>query len=140
VVYRAKDLKSNKIVALKRVRMEEEKDGLPISSIREINILLNIRHKNIVELKEVVVGSRLDSIFLVMEYCEQDLASLLDNMPIHFTEAQVVVIKKKFYRLFHYVSNFKGKMYIFAIIEWNRLSACQLYNSPRSQSIKFINE
>ncbi len=93
VVYRARDLKSNKIVALKRVRMEEEKDGLPISSIREINILLSIRHKNIVELKEVVVGRRLDSIFLVMEYCEQDLASLLDNMPIHFTEAQVVLEK-----------------------------------------------
>lgn len=89
VVYRAKDLKTKEIVALKRVRMEEEKDGLPISSLREINLLVNMRHKNIVELKEVVVGHRLDSIFLVMEYCEQDLASLLDNMTNHFTEAQV---------------------------------------------------
>jgi cyclin-dependent kinase 10 len=89
VVYRARDLKSNEIVALKRVRMEEEKDGLPVSSLREINLLLNLRHKNIVELKEVVVGKKLDSIFLVMEYCEQDLASLLDNMTSHFTEAQV---------------------------------------------------
>ena len=69
--------------------MEGEKDGLPISSLREINLLLNIRHKNIVELREVVVGKRLDSIFLVMEYCEQDLASLLDNMKTNFTEAQV---------------------------------------------------
>lgn len=89
VVYRAQHIKTGQIVALKRVRMEGEKDGLPISSLREINILLGIRHKNIVELKEVVVGKRLDSIFLVMEYCEQDLASLLDNMPSHFTEAQV---------------------------------------------------
>ena len=56
VVYRARHIETNKIVALKRVRMEEEKDGLPVSSLREINILLNIRHKNIVELKEVVVG------------------------------------------------------------------------------------
>ena len=70
--------------------MEDEKDGLPISSLREINLLLNLRHKNIVELKEVVVGRSLDSIFLVMEYVEQDLASLLDNMSNHFTEAQVV--------------------------------------------------
>jgi cyclin-dependent kinase 10 len=49
-------------------------------------------------LKEVVVGGRLDSIFLVMEYCEQDLASLLDNMTNHFTEAQVssqMMIEKK---------------------------------------------
>jgi serine/threonine protein kinase len=91
VVYRARHKKTNEIVALKRVRMEEEKDGLPISSLREINLLLNMRHKNIVELKEIVVGSRLDSIFLVMEYCEQDLASLLDNMTSHFTEAQVII-------------------------------------------------
>jgi cyclin-dependent kinase 10 len=89
VVYRARHIQTNKIVALKRVRMDNEKDGLPISSLREIDILLNLRHKNIVELKEVVVGGRLDSIFLVMEYCEQDLASLLDNMTKNFTEAQV---------------------------------------------------
>jgi hypothetical protein len=41
-----------------------EKDGLPVSSLREINLLLNLKHKNIVELKEIVVGKRLDSIFL----------------------------------------------------------------------------
>ncbi|XP_022106467.1 cyclin-dependent kinase 10-like isoform X2 [Acanthaster planci] len=69
--------------------MEKEKDGLPISGLREINLLINLRHENVVELKEVVVGSHLDSIFLVMMYCEQDLASLLDNMPAPFTEAQV---------------------------------------------------
>ena len=89
IVYRARHTKTKKIVALKRVRMEEEKDGLPISSLREINLLINMRHKNIVELNEVVVGRKLDSIFLVMEYVDQDLASLLDNMTSHFTEAQV---------------------------------------------------
>lgn len=31
----------------------------------------------------------LSSIFLVMGYCEQDLASLLENMPTPFSEAQV---------------------------------------------------
>lgn len=74
--------------------MEDEKDGLPVSSLREINLLVNLRHKNIVELKQVVVGKRLDSIFLVMEYCEQDLASLLDNMHTKFTEAQVILTIK----------------------------------------------
>ncbi|XP_038070477.1 cyclin-dependent kinase 10-like isoform X3 [Patiria miniata] len=89
---RARDTRSDEIVALKKVRMEKEKDGLPISGLREINLLINLRHKNVVELKEVVVGSHLDSIFLVMMYCEQDLASLLDNMPAPFTEAQVKCI------------------------------------------------
>ena len=43
-------------------------------------------------MEEVVVGRSLSSMFLVMEYCEQDLASLLDNMAQPFTEAQVKCI------------------------------------------------
>ncbi|KAI0241559.1 Cyclin-dependent kinase 10, partial [Lamellibrachia satsuma] len=60
IVYRARDTKTDEIVALKKMRMENEKDGIPISGLREINILLNLRHKNVVELKEVVVGTSLD--------------------------------------------------------------------------------
>ncbi|CAK8671064.1 unnamed protein product [Clavelina lepadiformis] len=92
IVYRARDCESDEIVALKKVRTEDEKEGISISSLREITLLLNLKHENVVELKEVVVGQRLDSIFLVMEYCEQDLASLLDNMTSPFSEAQVKCI------------------------------------------------
>ena len=63
--------------------------GLPICSVREIGILQQLRHHNIVELREVVVGRELDSMFLVMTFCEQDLASLVDNMKTPFTEAEV---------------------------------------------------
>ncbi|CAF0992164.1 unnamed protein product, partial [Didymodactylos carnosus] len=90
IVYRGRDKISNEIVALKKVRMENEQWGIPISSMREINLLLNIHHQNIVELKQVVVGKSLRSIFLVLSYCEQDLASLLDHMTSPFTEAQVI--------------------------------------------------
>lgn len=89
---RAKDTDSNEIVALKKVRMDNERDGIPISSLREIQVLLSCKHENIVQLKEVVVGRSLESIFLAMEYCEQDLASLLDNMQSPFSEAQIKCI------------------------------------------------
>ncbi|EDV22462.1 uncharacterized protein TRIADDRAFT_28456 [Trichoplax adhaerens] len=90
VVYRARDLDSKEIVAIKKIRMENERDGIPVSSLREITLLVNLKHINIVNLKDVVVGKQLDSIFLVMEYCEQDLSSLLyDNMKAPFTEPQV---------------------------------------------------
>lgn len=92
IVYRARDTKTDEIVALKKVRMDKEKDGIPISSLREITLLLRLRHPNIVQLKEVVVGSHLESLFLVMSYCEQDLASLLENMQTPFSEAQVKCI------------------------------------------------
>jgi cyclin-dependent kinase 10 len=57
---RARDTKTDKVVALKKVRMEHEKDGLPVSGLREISVLLSCRHENIVHLKEVVVGRSLE--------------------------------------------------------------------------------
>lgn len=51
--------------------MERETDGMPVSSLREISILKRMRHQNIVNVTDVAVGPRLESIFLVMEYCEQ---------------------------------------------------------------------
>ncbi|XP_029782352.1 cyclin-dependent kinase 10 isoform X3 [Suricata suricatta] len=103
IVYRARDTRTDEIVALKKVRMDKEKDGVPISSLREITLLLRLRHPNIVELKEVVVGNHLESIFLVMGYCEQDLASLLENMPTPFSEAQVKCIMLQVLRGLQYL-------------------------------------
>lgn len=42
VVYRARDKKTSDVVALKRLKMEKEKDGFPITSLREINTLLKV--------------------------------------------------------------------------------------------------
>ena len=92
IVYRARDLKTGEVVALKKIRMENEKEGLPICSVREIGLLLQLRHKNIVELTDVVVGRDLENMFLVMKYCEQDLATLIDNMKVPFIESQVKCI------------------------------------------------
>lgn len=52
---------------------------------------MQLDHRNIVRLHSVAVGKDLKSMFLVMTYCEQDLAVLIDNMRIPFTEAQVRV-------------------------------------------------
>ncbi|KAK0418370.1 hypothetical protein QR680_013527 [Steinernema hermaphroditum] len=94
IVYRAKDTKSGQIVALKKVRIEHKPGevSMPVSAIREISSLMTLRHENVVKLHEVAVGRAIDSMFLVMEYCEQDLASLLDHMKAPFTEAQVKCI------------------------------------------------
>ncbi|KAI3467676.1 hypothetical protein Pfo_024339 [Paulownia fortunei] len=85
VVYRAKDKKTGEIVALKKVKMEKEREGFPLTSLREINILLSFHHPSIVDVKEVVVGSNLDSIFMVMEYMEHDLKGLMETMKQPFT-------------------------------------------------------
>lgn len=57
---RARDKRTNQIVALKKVRMDQEKDGLPVSGLREITILKKCKHDNIVNLIDVVVGKSLE--------------------------------------------------------------------------------
>ncbi|KAG1670225.1 Cyclin-dependent kinase 10 [Nymphon striatum] len=77
--------------------------GVPVSTLRELNILLNLKHNNVVQLKEVTVGKSLNSIFLVMEYCEQDLGSLLDNMQSPFSESQVKCIMLQLFNGLQYL-------------------------------------
>lgn len=103
IVYRARNIETGEIVALKKMRMEQEKEGFPLSGLREISLLLSLRHRNIVQLEEIVVGNHLDSIFLLMEYCEQDLASLLDNMQKPFAESQVKCIMLQVFRGLKYL-------------------------------------
>lgn len=78
VVYRARDKRTNEVVALKRLKMEKEREGFPITSLREINTLMKAQHENIVTVREIVVGFDLDKIYLVMEYVEHDLKSLME--------------------------------------------------------------
>lgn len=78
VVYRARDKQTDEIVALKRLKMEKEKEGFPITSLREINTLLKAQHPNIVTVREIVVGSNMDKIYIVMDYVEHDLKSLME--------------------------------------------------------------
>ena len=56
---RARDKETGHIVALKKVKMDKEKEGFPVTSIREINILLSFHHPNIVDVSEVRGGSAL---------------------------------------------------------------------------------
>ncbi len=83
VVYKAllnTQINSKNYVALKKIRIGKEADGLPLSAQREISILKKLNHMNVVKVLKVVVGKRLDDVFLVMEYCSTDLAYVMDNV------------------------------------------------------------
>ena len=53
-VFKARDLRTDEVVALKKVRTDHEKEGFPITALREIKILRQLRHENIVNLKEII--------------------------------------------------------------------------------------
>jgi len=80
VVYRAKDKVTGEMVALKKLKMEREREGFPITSLREVNTLLRSQHKNIVTVREIVVGYNVDQIFIVMDFVEHDLKALMETM------------------------------------------------------------
>eukprot|EP01038_Epipyxis_sp_PR26KG_P010090 gene10090-13562_t len=76
VVYKAKDRVTETIIALKRIRLEAEDEGIPSTAIREISLLKELRHPNIVRLYDVVHTER--KLTLVFEYLDQDLKKYLD--------------------------------------------------------------
>lgn len=59
VVFRARDKETGDIVALKKLKLDEEKHGFPITALREISALMACRHDNVVRIREVVVGDTL---------------------------------------------------------------------------------
>ena len=48
VVYKAKDKKTGEFLALKKIRLEAEDEGIPSTAIREISLLKQLQHPNIV--------------------------------------------------------------------------------------------
>lgn len=71
VVYKAKDKQTDRLVALKRIRLEVEDEGIPSTTLREIAVLRQLRHPNIVELNDVVHSD--GRLYLVFEFVDKDL-------------------------------------------------------------------
>lgn len=102
-VYKAKDKNTGQLVALKKVRLENEKEGFPITAVREIKILRQLNHKNIVNLREIVTDKqdamdfRKDkgSFYLVFEYMDHDLMGLLESKMVDFTESHNASIMRQ---------------------------------------------
>ena len=78
VVYKAKDLQSNVLVALKKIRLKPEEEGIPSTAIREISLLKELYQLNIVNLLDVIHTSK--KLTLVFEYCDSDLKKIMDGL------------------------------------------------------------
>lgn len=80
VVYRARDIATGVVYALKQVKMETTGEGFPVHALREIAILIAQPHPNIVAVREMVVGNTLNKIYMVMEFVDHDIKALMDRM------------------------------------------------------------
>ncbi|MBA0702179.1 hypothetical protein Goari_005647, partial [Gossypium aridum] len=106
VVYKARDRITNETIALKKIRLEQEDEGVPSTAIREISLLKEMQHGNIVrkmltvfallrlvelsqcigfygsesfETKDVVHSEK--RLYLVFEYLDLDLKKHMDSCP-----------------------------------------------------------
>ncbi|KAJ8086668.1 kinase subunit of RNA polymerase II carboxy-terminal domain kinase I [Marasmius tenuissimus] len=86
-VYKARNTLTGAHFALKRIRMETEKEGFPVTAMREIKLLQSLRHDNVVRLHEMMVSS--GSVYMVFEYMDHDLTGVLSQTQFSFTEAHL---------------------------------------------------
>ncbi|KAH8598035.1 kinase-like domain-containing protein [Bisporella sp. PMI_857] len=94
-VHRARSIRTGSVFALKKILMHNEKDGFPITALREIKLLKILSHVNILKLEEMAIEHHQKDkrkramIYMVTPYMDHDLSGLLENPNVKFTEAQI---------------------------------------------------
>ncbi|GAB2277131.1 Cyclin-dependent kinase C-2 [Dionaea muscipula] len=115
-VYMAKETETGEVVALKKIRMDNEREGFPITAIREIKILKKLQHENVIKLKEIVTspGPEKDEqgksdgnkyrggIYMVFEYMDHDLTGLADRPGMRFSVPQIKCYMRQLLTGLHY--------------------------------------
>ncbi|KAI3701204.1 hypothetical protein L2E82_45853 [Cichorium intybus] len=79
VVYKALDKMTNKTIALKKIPLDQGDMGVPSTAIREISLLKEMNHENIVRLYDVVHTEK--NLYMVFEYLELDLKKYMESSP-----------------------------------------------------------
>ncbi|XP_054801195.1 cell division control protein 2 homolog isoform X3 [Prosopis cineraria] len=96
VVYKARDRVTNQTIALKKIRLEQEDEGVPSTAIREISLLKEMQHRNIVRLQDVVHSEK--RLYLVFEYLDLDLKKHMDSSPDFAKDHRQIKVVTLWYR------------------------------------------
>jgi cyclin-dependent kinase 12/13 len=98
IVYKARDLDSGKVVALKKVRFVNMDPESVRFMAREIHVLRRLDHPNVIRLQGIIASRVSQSLYLVFEYMEHDLSGLIASPGLKLTEPQVVFFFLSFSR------------------------------------------
>lgn len=79
VVYKGRHKRTNRLVALKKIRLESDEEGVPSTAVREISLLRELEHPNIVCLEDVLMQE--NKLYLVFEFLSMDLKKYMDSIP-----------------------------------------------------------
>ena len=89
IVYKATDKITEQVVALKKIRLETESEGVPSTAIREISLLKELEHPNVVSLLDVVHADH--KLYLVFEYLDKDLKKHMDDTENMYRNAATAI-------------------------------------------------
>ncbi|KAI2644773.1 Cyclin-dependent kinase 2 [Labeo rohita] len=95
VVYKAKNKITGETVALKKIRLDTETEGVPSTAIREISLLKELNHPNIVKLRDVIHTE--NKLYLVFEFLHQDLKRFMDSSSV--TGISLPLVKSYLFQL-----------------------------------------
>ena len=76
--FQGKNRKTGEIVAMKKIRLESEEEGVPSTAIREVSLLKELQHPNIVRLQDVIMQEA--RLYLIFEFLTMDLKKYLDTI------------------------------------------------------------
>ncbi|RRT74820.1 hypothetical protein B296_00030908 [Ensete ventricosum] len=110
-VYKARDVLTGKIVALKKVRFDNMEPESVKFMAREILILRHLDHPNVVKLEGLVTSRMSCSLYLVFEYMEHDLAGLAAGLTTKFTEPQVIFMLVSTFKQLNFLRFFFKSLY-----------------------------
>merc|ERR1719381_403720 len=97
VVFKGKNKKTGEIVAMKKIRLESEDEGVPSTAIREISLLKELQHPNIVSLKDVLMQEA--KLYLIFEFLTMDLKKYMDTNVPKDGQMDPVLVKSYTYQL-----------------------------------------
>ncbi|KAK9760368.1 kinase subunit of RNA polymerase II carboxy-terminal domain kinase I, variant 2, partial [Basidiobolus ranarum] len=100
-VYKARNRHTGIIVALKRIRMESEKEGFPVTAMREIKLLQSMNHNHIIKIHEIAVNK--GSVYMVLDYMDYDLTGFLAYPKLELTHAHIKCLMKQILEGIHYL-------------------------------------
>ncbi|KAJ3210803.1 Cyclin-dependent kinase catalytic subunit [Clydaea vesicula] len=89
VVYKGRDRKTGQIIAIKKIRLDTEDEGVPSTAIREISILKEMNHENCVRLLDIIHNEV--KLYLIFEFLDLDLKKYMDTCSPHDQQGNIKI-------------------------------------------------
>lgn len=89
-VFLARNIKTGQKVAIKKIKIVSNKNGMDVTAIREVKFLKELQHPNVIKMVDVFSsGTRSPSLNLVLEFLDTNLEALIKDKSLIFTQADI---------------------------------------------------